>query len=114
LIGIAAKNAILIVAFAKNRLESEHVAVIEAAEEGARVRYRPVMMTALAFIIGVIPLVVATGAGAAARQSIGTAVFGGMLLASFVGVLFVPALFVGFERLGQFSSRLIHKRARSR
>ena len=99
LIGVAAKNAILIVAFAKERFESGQVSAADAAEEGARTRYRPVMMTALAFIIGVIPLMVATGAGAAARQSIGTAVFGGMALASFVGVLFVPALFVLFERL---------------
>jgi hypothetical protein len=59
------------------------------------------MMTALAFIAGVVPLVVATGAGAGARQSIGTTVFGGMVLASFVGILFVPALFVMFERLGE-------------
>ena len=72
-----------------------------AAEQGARTRYRPVMMTALAFIIGVIPLVIATGAGAGARQSIGTTVFGGMVVASFVGVLFVPPLFVGFELLGE-------------
>jgi multidrug efflux pump len=71
----------------------------EAAREGARIRYRPVMMTALAFIVGVIPLVVATGAGAGARTSIGTTMFGGMVLASIVGVLFVPALFVLFERV---------------
>lgn len=99
LIGLAAKNAILIVEFAKDRLKRGDVTVRQAAEEGARIRYRPVMMTALAFIIGVIPLVIATGAGAGARTSIGTTVFGGMVLASFVGVLFVPALFVGFERM---------------
>jgi multidrug efflux pump len=67
------------------------------------------MMTALAFIIGVIPLVIATGAGAGGRQSIGTTVFGGMVMASFIGVLFVPMLFVGFEklseRIGRFSAR---------
>jgi multidrug efflux pump subunit AcrB len=99
LIGLAAKNAILIVEFAKDRLERGDVTIREAAEEGARIRYRPVMMTALAFIIGVIPLVIATGAGAGARTSIGTTVFGGMVLASFVGVLFVPSLFVAFERI---------------
>jgi len=100
LIGLAAKNAILIVEFAKDRFDRGDTTLIVAAEEGARTRYRPVMMTALAFIVGVVPLVVATGAGAGARQSIGTTVFGGMVLASFVGVLFVPPLFVAFERLG--------------
>jgi hydrophobe/amphiphile efflux-1 (HAE1) family protein len=106
LIGVAAKNAILIVEFAKDRMEQEHRPVREAAEEGARTRYRPVMMTALAFIIGVVPLVLATGAGAGARQSIGSVVFGGMLIASFVGVIFVPMLFVGFELLSERTSRL--------
>jgi hydrophobe/amphiphile efflux-1 (HAE1) family protein len=97
LIGLAAKNAILIVEFAKDRLERGGATVRQAAEDGARTRYRPVMMTALAFIFGVLPLVFATGAGAGARQSIGTTVFGGMLLASIIGVIFVPALFVAFE-----------------
>jgi hydrophobe/amphiphile efflux-1 (HAE1) family protein len=106
LIGVAAKNAILIVEFAKDRMEQEHRPVREAAEEGARTRYRPVMMTALAFIIGVVPLVLATGAGAGARQSIGSVVFGGMLIASFIGVIFVPMLFVGFEILSERTSRL--------
>ena len=114
LIGLAAKNAILIVAFAKERLEAGQAAsggqisVREAAQEGAETRYRPVMMTALAFIIGVLPLVFASGAGAAARQSIGTAVFGGMILASLVGTIFVPALFVAFERLAAAGGRLLH------
>jgi multidrug efflux pump len=100
LIGLAAKNAILIAEFARTRvLAGEEV--VSAAEAGARTRYRPVMMTALAFIIGVLPLVFAMGAGAAARRSIGTTVFGGMLLATFLGTLFVPALFAGLERLVQ-------------
>ena len=79
LMGLAAKNAILIVEFAK---------------EGARLRFRPIMMTAFAFILGVVPLVVASGAGAAARVSIGIAVFAGMLFASTVGLFFIPMLYV--------------------
>jgi multidrug efflux pump subunit AcrB len=110
LIGVAAKNAILIVEFTKDRLKQGDATVSQAAEEAARIRYRPVMMTALCFIIGVVPLVVATGAGAAARASIGTTVFGGMILASFVGALFVPALFVAFELLRQSTLRLLRTR----
>jgi multidrug efflux pump subunit AcrB len=113
LIGLAAKNAILIVEFSKDRLERGDVTAQEAAEEGARIRYRPVMMTALAFIVGVIPLMIATGAGAGARTSIGTTVFGGMVLASFVGVLFVPALFVGFERMREATLRRIPRASQS-
>ena len=112
LIGLAAKNAILIVEFAKDRFERGDIAVRAAAEEGARTRYRPVMMTALAFIIGVLPLVFATGAGAGGRVSIGTTVFGGMILASFVGILFVPMLFVGFEELTTRVARLFRRHTR--
>jgi multidrug efflux pump len=113
LIGLAAKNAILIVEFAKDRLEQGGISVRGAAEEGSRTRYRPVMMTALAFIIGVIPLVIATGAGAAARQSIGTTVFGGMLLATFIGVLFIGPLFVVAENITRRLSRKPKKPARA-
>jgi multidrug efflux pump len=101
LIGLAAKNAILIVEFAKTRLAGGET-VRKAAEDGARTRFRPVLMTATAFIIGVLPLVFASGAGAGARQSIGTTVFGGMVLASFVGIVFVPLLFVSFELLSRW------------
>jgi hydrophobe/amphiphile efflux-1 (HAE1) family protein len=111
LIGVSAKNAILIVEFAKDRLDRGGIDVRDAAEDGARTRYRPVMMTALAFIFGVIPLAVATGAGAGGRVSIGTTVFGGMILASFIGVLFVPALFTGFEILSARTRRLFRRRA---
>jgi multidrug efflux pump subunit AcrB len=113
LIGLAAKNAILIVEFAKDRFERGDVSARDAGEEAARTRYRPVMMTALAFIIGVLPLVFATGAGAGGRQSIGVTVFGGMILASFVGILFVPALFAGFEDVTDRFSRWRRRRSQA-
>jgi multidrug efflux pump subunit AcrB len=94
LMGLAAKNAILIVEFAKENHERKGMGLIEAATEGARLRFRPIMMTALAFILGVLPLVLASGAGAAARISIGIAVFAGMLMASTVGLFFIPMLYV--------------------
>jgi HAE1 family hydrophobic/amphiphilic exporter-1/multidrug efflux pump len=92
LIGLAAKNAILIVEFAQQKLE-EGASVMDAALEAARLRFRPIVMTSLAFVLGIVPLVVATGAGAAARQSMGTGVFGGMLAATFVATIFVPLFF---------------------
>ena len=95
LIGLAAKNAILIVEFAaQKRAEGMHV--LEAALEGARLRFRPIVMTSLAFILGVFPLVISTGAGAAARKSMGTGVFGGMLAATFIATLFIPMFFSWF------------------
>ena len=94
LMGLAAKNAILIVEFAKEYHEKKGMGLAEAAAEGARLRFRPIMMTALAFILGVLPLVLASGAGAAARTSIGIAVFAGMLMASTVGLFFIPMLYV--------------------
>ncbi|KQT47397.1 RND transporter [Aureimonas sp. Leaf454] len=97
LIGLAAKNAILIVEFAKRRRE-EGLTIVEAAKDAARLRLRPILMTAFAFILGVVPLVRATGAGAASRQSIGTTVFGGMLAATILTLLFVPVFYALIER----------------
>lgn len=101
LMGLAAKNAILIVEFAKEKYERAGMGLAEAAMEGAKLRFRPIMMTAFAFILGVIPLVKAHGAGANARASIGTAVFGGMLMASIIGILFVPMLYVVVQRVSE-------------
>ncbi len=92
LIGLATRNAILIVEFASQKME-EGMPVAQAALEAARLRFRPIVMTSMAFVLGVVPLVIATGAGAAARQSMGTGVFGGMILATFVATIFVPLFF---------------------
>ena len=93
LIGLAAKNAILIVEFAAQK-QAQGFAPWDAAVEAARLRFRPIIMTSLAFVLGVTPLAVATGAGAAARRSMGTGVFGGMIIATFVATLFIPLFFV--------------------
>lgn len=100
LIGLAAKNAILIVEFAK--MENERgIPLMEAAMTSARLRFRPILMTAFAFILGVVPLLTATGAGSQARIVMGMAVFAGMLIATVLGVFSIPALFVMIENMGK-------------
>ena len=101
IIALASKNAILIVEFARE-LRSHGRTILEAAVEASRLRFRPILMTSFAFILGIFPLVNATGAGAASRQSLGTAVFGGMLAATVLAVFFVPVFFVVMQRLSEF------------
>ena len=99
LVGLAAKNAILIVEFAR-QAEQEGISAGEAAARAARTRLRPILMTSFAFILGVAPLVVATGAGAEMRQSLGTAVFAGMLGVTGFGLLFTPVFYTLVRRIG--------------
>ncbi len=104
LVGLSAKNAILIVQFCTERRNQGHSAT-DAALEAARIRFRPILMTSLAFVAGVIPLVIATGAGAAARHSIGTGVIGGMLGATLLAPFFVPLFYVLLDRLAEWCRR---------
>jgi multidrug efflux pump subunit AcrB len=103
LVGLSAKNAILIVEFCID-LRRQGKGLVESAVEAAKLRFRPIIMTSLAFILGVVPLVISTGAGAAGRHSIGTGVMGGMIAATFLAIFFVPLFFVivqgASEKLG--------------
>jgi multidrug efflux pump subunit AcrB len=98
LVGLASKNAILIVEFA-NQLREQGRGIIRAAFEASALRFRPIVMTSLAFIIGVLPLVTATGAGAMARQAMGTAVFGGMVASTVLSLYLVPVIYITLKQL---------------
>jgi hydrophobic/amphiphilic exporter-1 (mainly G- bacteria), HAE1 family len=100
IIALASKNAILIVEFARD-LRLQGRTIRQAAIEAARLRFRPILMTSIAFILGVVPLVFATGAGAASRQALGTAVFGGMITSTVLAVFFVPAFYVAVQGLAE-------------
>src|SRR5437764_9574816 len=104
IIALASKNAILIVEFARE-LRGHGRSILEAAVEASRLRFRPILMTSFAFILGIWPLVNATGAGAASRRSLGTAVFGGMIAATVLAVFFVPVFFVLMQGLSELRRR---------
>jgi hydrophobic/amphiphilic exporter-1 (mainly G- bacteria), HAE1 family len=105
LIALAAKNAILIIEYAKDEFENKGLSLIEAAIEGAKLRLRPILMTSFAFILGVVPLILATGAGSLARNVMGVAVFSGMLCATMIGVFIYPMLYVVIGKIGRYEKK---------
>jgi HAE1 family hydrophobic/amphiphilic exporter-1 len=110
LIALSAKNAILIVDVARDRRLHEGRSLVEAAVDAARARFRPIIMTSFAFILGVAPLVIASGAGASARKSIGITVFSGMIASTCLAVLFAPSIFVVVQRFEEWRSSRKHPR----
>jgi HAE1 family hydrophobic/amphiphilic exporter-1 len=100
LIGLASKNAILIVEFAREQ-RAQGKGILESATTAAKLRFRPILMTAISSIAGFMPLVIAAGAGAASRQAIGTAVVGGMIAATVMSLIFTPVFYVVMQRLGE-------------
>lgn len=109
LVGLSTKQAILIIEFAKEARENMNMSIQQAAMEAAHLRFRAVMMTAIAFILGVLPLVVATGAGAASRRSVGMTVFGGMIAVAFIGTMLVPSFYVVIEKIKDRSVKYLKK-----
>ena len=105
LVGLASKNAILIVEFAKQLRRRASATAVEAAVEACRLRLRPILMTSFAFILGVVPLVLATGAGAEMRQALGVAVFFGMIGVTLFGLVFTPIFYMVVRNLADRSSR---------
>jgi HAE1 family hydrophobic/amphiphilic exporter-1 len=104
LIGMAAKNAILIVEFANEKFK-EGFSLFDSAIESAKLRFRPILMTAFSFILGVLPLVIASGSGAEARKVMGVALLGGMSIATLLGVFFYPMLFIFIGKIGKYEQK---------
>lgn len=104
-IGLAAKNAILIVEYAKVRVDERGMDVVSAAIEAAKIRLRPIIMTSLAFVVGCVPLALATGAGAASRTTMGVTVVFGTSMATVLGLFLIPMLFIIVEQVGRRSKR---------
>jgi hydrophobe/amphiphile efflux-1 (HAE1) family protein len=111
LIGLCAKNAILIVEFAIIAREQKGLSIVEAAVHAAKIRFRPILMTSLAFIFGVLPLCLSHGAGAASRHSIGTGILGGMMAATFLAIFFIPLFYERFQNFSEFLKKLFSKKS---